>query len=85
MRLDLHRIAPFLEFLLLVRLLAPALGDFRNLELAAPHCAAGFRVRLNFHGRSPFAWNVFLLSHCQALLGNASGVPKVTSQFMLVT
>lgn len=28
-------------------------------KLAAPHCAAGFRVRLNLHWRAPFVWNFF--------------------------
>jgi hypothetical protein len=31
-----------------------------TLELAAPHCAAGLRVRLYLHGRAPFVWISFV-------------------------
>src|SRR3984885_13137809 len=67
-------------------LVSPFLGGSRNVELAAPQCAAGFRIRLNLHGR-PLSWEFvcFRTTCCQALLSNASRVPKVTCPFRPIT
>jgi hypothetical protein len=35
-----------------------------TLELAAPHCAAGFRVRLNLHWEAPLSKFLFTGSVC---------------------
>jgi hypothetical protein len=50
-------------------------------ELAAPQCAAGLHVRLNFHRIAPFFSDfVSFVQPCYAF-SNATGVPKVTSRF----
>jgi len=54
-RLDFHRIAPFLRFCaLLFQLLALIPNSWEALELAAPQCVARFCVRLNLHRLAPF-------------------------------
>ena len=64
-RLDLHRIAPFLGLLLLSQSVGPSSGLFaKSLQLAAPHGVARLRVRLNFHRIAPFLGFVIARSVC---------------------
>jgi hypothetical protein len=61
-RLDLHRIAPFVEFAIPSQFVGPGSGRVAKfLKLATPQCVARFCVRLYFHRIAPFLGFVMLV------------------------
>jgi hypothetical protein len=59
-------VVPFLGFSLLVHFSQAFWAVWETSKLAAPQCVAGFRVRLDLHGRAPFLGFSLLVHFSQA-------------------